>query len=67
MVQDNGMGIPADFLEKIFLPNFTTKKTGSGVGLALAKRSIEYVHGRIWVESEENKGANFFIELPLDN
>ncbi len=64
-VQDNGVGIPTDFLDKIFLPNFTTKQTGSGIGLALAKRSVEHAHGRIWVESAEGEGATFFIELPL--
>ncbi len=60
---DNGIGIPEDSLNKIFLPNFTTKQEGSGIGLAIAKRGIEYAGGKIWVESEIDKGATFNIEL----
>jgi len=61
--KDNGIGIPDDLLHKIFLPNFTTKEEGSGIGLAIAKRGIEYAGGKIWVESEESLGTTFFIEL----
>ena len=61
--KDNGVGIPNDLLHKIFLPNFTTKEEGSGIGLAIAKRGIEYAGGKIWVESEEGMGTTFFIEL----
>jgi nitrogen fixation/metabolism regulation signal transduction histidine kinase len=61
--KDNGVGIPNDLLHKVFLPNFTTKEEGSGIGLAIAKRGIEYAGGKIWVESEEGMGTTFFIEL----
>ncbi|MEM7552288.1 MAG: ATP-binding protein [Bacteroidota bacterium] len=61
---DKGIGIPSESQEKIFLPNFTTKSSGSGIGLAIAKRGIEHAGGRIWVESEERKGTVFYIELP---
>ncbi|MFT4739386.1 MAG: two-component system nitrogen regulation sensor histidine kinase NtrY [Marivirga sp.] len=61
--QDNGAGISEENLHKIFLPNFTTKEEGSGIGLALAKRGIEYAGGKIWVESEIGVGSNFYIEL----
>ncbi|MGJ3233517.1 ATP-binding protein [Marivirga sp.] len=62
-IQDNGMGIPEDNYNKVFLPNFTTKSTGSGIGLAVAKRGIEHAGGDIWFESVPNIGTTFFIEL----
>lgn len=64
-VKDNGAGIPEEIGQKVFLPNFTTKNTGSGIGLALAKRGIEHANGSIWFETEENKGTSFFVEMPL--
>ncbi|MES2731503.1 MAG: ATP-binding protein [Bacteroidota bacterium] len=64
-VKDNGMGIHESIQPKIFLPNFSTKYTGSGIGLALAKRGVEHAGGRIWFETEEEVGTSFFIELPL--
>ncbi len=64
-VADNGAGIPLELQEKIFLPNFSTKEQGSGIGLALAKRGVEHASGRIWVESSTQKGTTFFVELPL--
>ncbi len=64
-IQDNGGGIAEAVREKIFLPNFTTKATGSGIGLAVARRGIESAGGRIWFETEEGVGTTFFIELPL--
>lgn len=64
-IRDNGLGIPKEVQNKVFLPNFSTKFTGSGIGLALAKRGIEHVGGRIWFETKENEGTCFFIELPL--
>jgi len=63
--QDNGCGVPADIRHKIFVPNFSTKFTGSGIGLAVVKKGIESAGGRIWFESEENVGTTFYIELPL--
>jgi two-component system nitrogen regulation sensor histidine kinase NtrY len=64
-IADNGAGIPEEVREKVFLPNFTTKATGSGIGLAVARRGIESAGGRIWFETEEGVGTTFFIELPL--
>ncbi|MDX2302999.1 MAG: ATP-binding protein [Microscillaceae bacterium] len=63
--RDNGSGVTKDVQDKIFMPNFSTKSTGSGIGLAVAKRGIEHAGGRIWFETEENIGTSFFIELPL--
>jgi signal transduction histidine kinase len=64
-IRDNGLGIPLEVQNKVFLPNFSTKFTGSGIGLALAKRGIEHVGGKIWFETKETEGTCFFIELPL--
>jgi two-component system nitrogen regulation sensor histidine kinase NtrY len=64
-ITDNGSGIAEDVRDKIFRPNFTTKATGSGIGLAVAKRGIESAGGRIWFETVEGEGTTFFIELPL--
>jgi len=64
-IRDNGLGIPLEVQNKVFLPNFSTKFTGSGIGLALAKRGIEHVGGKIWFETKINEGTCFFIELPL--
>ncbi len=64
---DNGIGISKDIMDKIFLPGFSTKKTGSGIGLAVAKHGIEQSGGQLWVESEIGKGTTFYIEIPLAN
>ena len=65
--KDNGTGIPENIREKIFVPNFSTKFSGSGIGLAVAKRGVEHAGGKIWFETIENMGTSFFIELPLEN
>ena len=62
---DNGAGIPADIQHKVFIPNFSTKFTGSGIGLAVAKKGIESAGGRIWFKTQEGEGTTFYIELPL--
>jgi two-component system, NtrC family, nitrogen regulation sensor histidine kinase NtrY len=64
-IRDNGVGVPEDLTNKIFLPNFSTKFTGSGIGLALAKRGIEHAGGKIWFETQTDRGTCFFIEFPL--
>ncbi|SES98616.1 His Kinase A (phospho-acceptor) domain-containing protein [Hymenobacter actinosclerus] len=64
-IADNGTGIPAEVQPQIFVPNFTTKETGSGIGLAVARRGIESAGGHIWFETEEGVGTRFYIELPL--
>ncbi|WP_448519943.1 ATP-binding protein [Rhodoflexus sp.] len=64
-VADNGVGIPENIAGKVFLPNFSTKFSGSGIGLALAKRGVEHAGGRIWFDTYPLAGTTFFIELPL--
>lgn len=67
-VSDTGIGIPADQLERIFLPFTQTAgaaKDGAGLGLAISKRLVERMGGRIWVESQPGSGSRFFFSLPL--
>jgi nitrogen fixation/metabolism regulation signal transduction histidine kinase len=66
-VKDNGSGIAEEMRENIFTPNFTTKTSGTGLGLAMCKGIVEKLEGRIWFETEENKYTIFFVELPLSN
>lgn len=63
-VTDNGIGIPEDRTKIIFEPNFTTKSSGTGLGLAMCKSIIETSDGEIWLESNPNKkGTTFFVQL----
>ncbi len=64
-ITDNGTGIPDDVIDKVFVPNFSTKYNGSGIGLALAKNGVQHAGGKIWFETVSDKGTTFFIELPL--
>ncbi len=66
-VNDNGNGIPAQLIDKIFQPFFTTKPTGqgTGLGLSLSYDIIKAHGGELKVESKENEGAVFIIQLPL--
>lgn len=64
-VTDTGTGIPAEIRDKIFQVYFTTKTSGSGLGLPTAKKIIEEHHGAIEVQSEPGKGTCFSIRLPL--
>ena len=67
---DNGYGIPKAQQAKIFTKlfradNVKSKDTeGTGLGLYLTKSIVEYSHGKIWFESEEDKGTTFIVELP---
>jgi two-component system nitrogen regulation sensor histidine kinase NtrY len=65
MVKDNGSGINEDFINKIFTPNFTTKTTGMGLGLVMAKNIIESCEGKIWFKTEEGKGTEFYVSIPV--
>jgi two-component system nitrogen regulation sensor histidine kinase NtrY len=64
-VSDNGTGIPENLKKNLFTPNFTTKSSGMGLGLSIVSRYVESANGRVWFESEIDKGSIFFIELPL--
>jgi len=64
MIRDTGAGIPEENLKKIFLPFFTTKDRGVGLGLALVHKIILSHGGRIEAESDEGKGTTFRVILP---
>jgi signal transduction histidine kinase len=63
-VHDNGKGIDPGIIPDIFNPFFTTKKTGTGLGLAVINKIIEDHHGTITVESSKGKGSTFTVNLP---
>ncbi len=64
-IRDNGGGIPAQTRDKIFMPKFTTKSSGTGLGLAMSKSIAEQSHGDIWFETMDGEGTTFFVRLPL--
>lgn len=64
-VSDNGTGISEEMQDKVFYPNFTTKTSGMGLGLAISKSIIESINGKIYFKTQIDKGTDFFIELPL--
>ena len=62
-VADNGNGMPAEILEKIFIPFFSTKKSGSGIGLSLCKQIMMLHKGNIQVQSKEGGGTAFLLQF----
>jgi nitrogen fixation/metabolism regulation signal transduction histidine kinase len=64
-VTDNGVGISPDVAQRIFQPYFTTKSSGTGLGLAMTKKIIEFWKGAIWFEPAEGQGTTFYISMPL--
>jgi len=63
--KDKGKGIPQEILEKIWDPFFTTKETGTGLGLGIVKNIIEAHHGSITIENRPIYGAQVTIKLPV--
>ena len=64
-IKDNGTGIPPEMYSKIFIPNFTTKTSGTGLGLAMCKGIVEKINGKIWFETKEGQWTVFYVQLPL--
>jgi two-component system, NtrC family, sensor histidine kinase AtoS len=64
-VKDNGVGVPADKLEKIFNPFYTTKSDGVGLGLSISTRLLQENGGKIELQSQEGEGSTFKIYLPV--
>jgi signal transduction histidine kinase len=67
LVKDNGIGIEAKNIDRIFEPKFTTKNSGMGLGLGIIKNIIENYKGSITFETEYGKGATFTVSLPIIN
>lgn len=65
VVKDNGPGISEEMKSSIFKPNFTTKSTGSGLGLAMVRNMVENMQGTITFESDLESGTCFIILLPI--
>jgi signal transduction histidine kinase len=65
-VSDKGSGIAPEDLPRVFDPYFTTRRTGTGIGLAISRNIIEGLGGRITVASARAQGTEVRIELPLD-
>ena len=63
-VTDTGPGIPADKLEKIFMPFWSSKQAGTGLGLAVTRRIVEELGGEVKVHSEVGRGTRFTIRVP---
>ena len=64
-ITDNGPGIEPEAIEEIFIPFYTTKKSGSGIGLSLSRQIIQQHGGNIKVFSEAGKGCSFFVVLKM--
>ena len=64
-MEDNGCGVPEEIKASLFNPNFTTKTSGSGLGLAMVKNIMQAFGGRVWFESEKDKGSTFYLEFVL--
>lgn len=62
-ITDNGAGMPEELLDKIFIPFFSTKKTGSGIGLSLCKQIMMLHKGNIQVQSKEGEGTSFLLQF----
>ena len=65
-VKDNGSGIKESDQNRVFEPKFTTKTSGMGLGLGIIKNVIESYKGKIYFHSEQGKGTEFIVELPLE-
>ena len=64
-IEDNGCGIPKDYLNRLGEPFFTTKETGTGLGLSVCLTIVEQHGGEMIIESEEEVGSTFVMKLPL--
>jgi nitrogen fixation/metabolism regulation signal transduction histidine kinase len=65
-IRDTGKGIPPEAQPHVFTPYFTTKKSGTGLGLPIVERIINDHGGTIWFNTAEGAGTTFFVDLPLD-
>lgn len=63
-ISDNGCGIPQDMHSRLFEPYFTTKSSGTGLGLGIVKSILDGHGGKIWFETKENVGTRFYVRIP---
>jgi signal transduction histidine kinase len=63
-VEDSGMGIDPNAIEKIFEPFYTTKSTGMGMGLSITRSILQRHGGRLWVTAPRGRGASFYFTVP---
>lgn len=66
LVKDNGTGIPDELIDKLFQPKFTTKSSGSGLGLPMVKKIIEQYDGSIRFKNNIETGATFIVSIPIN-
>jgi two-component system sensor kinase FixL len=66
-IKDQGHGLTADKLDKIFKPFFTSKPQGLGLGLSISRTIVDMHRGRLWAENNINRGATFFVALPVSD
>lgn len=66
-IKDNGVGIDDETAKNVFVPRFSTKNSGMGLGMPITKKIIDNHGGKIQFKSKLNRGTTFFIELPLSN
>lgn len=66
-IEDNGKGIDNSLHKNIFMPNFTTKSSGTGLGLAFVKQAMENAGGTVTFSSKLDKGTTFYLTFPLTN
>jgi two-component system, LuxR family, sensor kinase FixL len=64
-VRDGGTGLAGDTVDKLFLPFFTSKRDGLGLGLSISRSIVEMHGGRIWAENNQDRGATFYFTLPI--
>ncbi|MBI1307220.1 MAG: HAMP domain-containing protein [Bacteroidetes bacterium] len=64
-IKDNGKGIPEEARSKIFVPNFSTKTSGMGLGLAMTKKMMEACGGDIWFDTRVGSGTEFHLRFPV--
>jgi len=64
-LSDNGSGIPAEIRDHIFEPYFSTKNSGTGLGMAMSKNIIESINGEIYFDTKDDIGTDFYVKLPI--
>jgi signal transduction histidine kinase len=63
-VEDSGIGIDPNTIQKIFDPFYTTKSTGMGMGLSISRSILQHHGGRLWATAKDGPGTSFHFTLP---